>query len=233
MQPFPLLTIIGAEELPSYECSDRILLPKGIFEAHSYAVNDLLAVTNTRQQSVFGTLFGIHSLNSSIIYAPSWMTLELDLLDKISISHIPKRQCTAIQIKPHSETFAKNDNYMGLLNQAIINYRSLTQNTRIPLLINGSIEYVTIEQMLPSSFKTFFVFGCGSVKIQTLPSYESEKKVANFLYDPRKSIVQPIAFIGKGDLCGGELNSEITPQQAAAAAARDRMKKHQHLWVTH
>ena len=90
LQPFPFLTTLSAEELPSYECSDRIMLPKTFYEAMGYAPNDLLTLTNKRNQYITGTLFGtqetkqeyIHKVSSN--YYASIVKIET-ISDKINI----------------------------------------------------------------------------------------------------------------------------------------------------
>jgi hypothetical protein len=115
--------------------------------------------------------------------------------------------------------------FLRQLNKTITNYRSLTKNTRIPLLVDGALEFLTIESFLPSAHETFFVFGCGAVDIQILECVELEKRKVDFLYKPDDSDTPRIAFVGRGFTVGGVMDPTLTPQQAAAAAARRRAGK--------
>jgi len=222
IQPFPILTTLSAEELPSYECSDRIIIPKTFYDSKGYAPNDLLYLSNKHNQSITGTLFGTQESATETIYAPSWMLSRMDLLDNIIVAHAPKYRCKAMQLKPHSQVFAKRPDFLLQLNKAIINYRSLTKKTRIPLLVNGTLEFLTIESFSPSQHETFFVYGCGAVDIQIMESVECEKRKVSYLYLPNEPETHHIAFVGRGFTVGG-VQPSISPQEAAAAAARKRL----------
>lgn len=223
MQPFTCLTTISGDQVIKYECSDRIVLSQSYCDELFFKENDLLLLTNSRNQSVCGTLFATHNGSSTFLYAPSWMIYKLDVLDSITVSHLPKKTCTAIQIKPHSTTFKNHPHFMALLNLAIVNYRSLTKGHRIPLSIGSGIEYITIENLLPSTHETCFVFNCGLIDVQVIDSLDSEAPPPSYLYMPHSSSNVPFAFIGRGYPVGGHINNRLTPMQAAAIAARRRV----------
>jgi hypothetical protein len=222
-QPFTVMPHMEQSQLLLYECSDRIVLPRTYIDSMSIAENDLLMLSNIRNQSVYGTVFGAHSGDDSHLFIPSWMIYSLDLLHPIQISHLAKHRCSALQIKPHSCRFRNHPNFIELLNRAIQLHRSLTKGTRIPLLINDEIEYLFIENALPSEHSTFFVHNCGGVDIQILKAFETEEPSPTYLF--KGPILQnPMTFIGRGYVLGGA-PPLTTPQEAAAAAARKRMNK--------
>lgn len=221
-QPFTCLSSIPSDQLPTYEFSDRIVLPELYLRTMSYAENDLVMLSNKLDQSVCGTVYGTHNGNAAAIYIPSWMMLRLDHLDFLSVSQLPKRHCSAIQIKPHSDTFRKHPDFLKLLNKAIVNYHSLTKGHKLPLFVEGTVEYVTIENFLPSLHNTYFVYNCGRVDIQVLDSLETEPPPKSFLY---KGAVkqEPMTFIGRGHTLGGTIDHSIPSSKAAADAARKRL----------
>jgi hypothetical protein len=178
--------------------------------------------TNTRNQSFYGTLFGKHKEDAYLIFVPSWIFFSSDLLEPFTITQAHKKSCTALQLKPHSKSFKANPRFLALLNEAIINYRSLMNGAKIPLLVNGGVEYLTIESMLPSNLKACFVHNAGKVDIQILESIECEE-VLRFLFN--KQAPRPITFIGKGYTVGGHQDPSLSLQEAAANAARLRMAR--------
>lgn len=210
-------------QLLLHECSDRILLPQTYAEESHIQINDLLMLTNIYNQSVCGTVYGIHTQDSVTIFAPSWMTHNLDSLELISVSHIAKISPTALCIRIHSEKFTTDPIFMKLLNDSIGNYKSLTINTRISLLINSKIEYLTIDAILPSKVTTCFVYNCGRVDIKILnaapppPKHKSE-----YLYKSPLKEDYEFSFLGTGHILGGAVDPSVSPAQAAAAAARHR-----------
>jgi hypothetical protein len=187
----------------------------------SISLNDLLMLTNSRNQSVYGTVFGTHEGNATTLYIPSWMTFLLDILDPIQIGHVQKKRCTVLQLKPHSESFRKNPHFLRLLNQALFEHRSVTKGSRIPLYVENEITYLTIENMLPSDLTTCFLHNCGKVDIQILDALDAEPPPPSFLYKPG-STPAPFAFIGKGRMVGGMIPTRVPPQKAAAEAAKKR-----------
>lgn len=224
LQPFSFLKTLSKEELPSFECSDRIVFPKLFYETMGFAENDLIILHNKRNQSITGTLFGIQDISPNTIFVPTWMIQHMSLLDNIVVAHATKHRCITIQLKPHSQTFSKRPDFVPQLNKAIMNYRSLTKKTRIPLLIEDNLEFLTIEAILPSKHETFFVYGCGSVNIQILECVECEKSKLTYLFSSKEFDNPPIAFVGKGYTCGGVMDLMLTPAEAATKAARRRME---------
>jgi hypothetical protein len=216
-QPFSCFAGIEKDMLPQYECSDRIVLPTTYSVETAIAKNDLLILTNTRNQSVYGTVYGTHDLNPAVLYVPSWMFHLLDLIEPIQIAHTLFKQCTALQIKPHAKAFQKNPEFVNLLKKALYNYRSVVRGVRIPLLIEGEIEYLTIEDMIPSDVDVSLL---GDMDVLVLDAYESDAPPLSFLHAPKRVKI-PFSFIGRAQKVGGE-PVELTPQMAVAEAAKKR-----------
>ena len=105
------------------------------------------------------------------------------------------------------------------------------KETRVPLLVGDRIEYVSIRQIAPSSLDVAYVYNCGSIGLQIVSPLEVEKP-RSFLYKSGAASGEkyPFAFTGRGYVLGGIIRSKkVTPQQAAAMAARGRMLKNKKL----
>jgi hypothetical protein len=227
VQPFHCYHVIERDKIQEYECSDRIILPLSYCIEMSINANDLLMLFDTCKKSVCGTVFGMHKLDPKIIYIPSWMALSLDVLE-VQIAHVPKRRCTALRVRPHSSSFKSNPEFARLLNSAIQSHRSVTTGTKIPLLVEGRVEYLTIEEMLPSSLLTGFIYNCGELDVLLSDSPEPPPAPPRFLYKSAPGCeVTPFAFTGRGRMVGGKLFTKDTPQKAAADAALKRFKASQ------
>ena len=226
VQPFTSFTSIKSEELLDYECSDRIVLPRSFKDGLEYEIDDLLLLINHRKQTIHGTVFQIHDVDDTTLYIPTWMFAKFDIIENIIISQAPKKTCRAIQIKPHSSAFVKNNNCVFLINRAIIKYGSLTQFTRIPLHIDGMVQYVSIDLLFPEQNKTCFVHNCGAVQLQIIDSYETEAEPSVYFLNTKEKNVR-IPFTGRGYMLkDGSTVPTVNPIFRAAEAARERMKKH-------
>ena len=222
VEPFTIHSALERSDLLQYECSDRILLPQSFATEMMVCLNDLLVLTNSKHQCVYGTFYGTHTDDPTVIYIPSWMVYSLDILHSITVAHLPKTRCSALQLQPHSAAFRNHPNFYKLLNTALFNYRSITQKQRIPLLVENKIEYLTIEGIYPEDISTCFVYNCGKVDIQIVEPLENEKPVPSYLFNPRQSKT-PIVFIGPSRMLGGGMvPTRIPPQKAAADAAKKR-----------
>jgi hypothetical protein len=231
--PFSLLPCLPREKLPVYDCSDRIILHKEFCAQVGYVIEDMLCLTNSIEQTIYGTVFELHDGDKDAIYVPNWMLYKLDSLDTFAVSHAVKNKCKSIQIQPHSAVWFASSGFMPALNAAIINYHSLMKETRIPLLIGMRIEYVTIRQFSPSSAEACYVYNCGSVGLQVLSAFEKEvMEVAEapipFLFQKGRHAKKKrdrVAFTGRGFVLGGSEFKSDSPQAAAAVAAHRRLIK--------
>ena len=231
--PFSLLPCIPREKLPVYDCSDRIILHKEFCAQVGYVIEDMLCLTNSLEQAMYGTVFELHDGDKETIYIPNWMLYKLDSLDTFVVSHAVKNKCKSIQIQPHSAAWSSSSGFMPALNGAIINYHCLMKETRIPLLIGTRIEYATIRQFSPSSAEACYVYNCGSVGLQVMSAFEKEKveeaeAPIPFLFQKGRHAKKKrdrLAFTGRGFLLGGSELKTDSPQTAAAAAARNRLIK--------
>jgi hypothetical protein len=240
-QPFSSLGAIAQGELPAYECSDRIILHKSVKDEMSLSFDDLLCISNNLDQAVYGVLYETHDGDKTTVYLPGWMISRLDSFEGIKVSHAVKRTAKAIQVQPHSAAFAARPEFQFLLNQAILNYKSLMANTRLPLLVGGSVQLITIRDFSPSNIDVCYVYNCGTVGLQILSAFEVEKRAeaeAAESHGPyfvkagwRAVKDKPYkgAFLGKGFVLGPLTTAaDKTPlgaAEAAAAAAKERAAK--------
>lgn len=191
--PFSACPTIPTVNLSSYECSDRLLLPSVM---ESYTVNTILMLCNALKEEIIGCVFGCHEGDVETIYVPSWMFYKLSLSYDITVSTMKALKCTHIQIRPHRGDCLKREGGVRLLNKALLNYKTLTQNTRIPVDLNPP-EMITIELMYPERFKTCFVWNCGDISLTVLPPLEEVEEASSFLVRPVKRSVK-IPFMGPG-----------------------------------
>jgi hypothetical protein len=90
----------------------------------------------------------------------------------------------------------KREEGVRLLNKALLNYKTLTQNTRIPVNLDPP-EMISIELLYPERFKTCFVFNCGDIGLTVLPPLEEMELASSFLVRPVKRSLR-IPFMGPG-----------------------------------
>ena len=227
IQPFSTCRIIEPSHLINLECSDHILIPLTFQQALDYKQYDLLLLTDVRGKSIHGTLFGGHECDDLTVYVPMWMFLHLDIPSHITISQAPKRECRMLQVKPHHAAFSKRPDYIQKLNAALMNYGSLTQFTKIPLLIDDEVQFVTIELLFPEKYKTCFLRECGTVQLQTLPPLELEEVPPAYLLNTTGTMLR-IPFTGRGYMVGPATEtslSVLSAGEAAATAARARFAR--------
>ena len=225
-QPFSVFPLLTPEQRIDYECSDRILLPKDYFDALEFQMNDMLLLSNDRGECVYGSVRGTHVANGNILYMPSWMFYRLSSVEPIHIAICGKSKCTAIQIRPeNSPAYARSD-YLEQLNSAIVLYHSLMVGVKMPINLNGSIEYITIEELLPSSLKCAHVYDTGPIDIVLLPPMRIQKPM--FLdKSGGKEPPSPLAFVGKGAVLGG---SDSPP--SLGTAIRDAARRRYNSGIT-
>jgi hypothetical protein len=189
--PFSACPTIPTADLSSFECSDRLLLPSVM---ESYAVNTILLLSNAMKEEIVGCVHGLHEGDVRTIFIPSWMFYQLTLSYDMTVSTMKALKCTHIQLRPHRGDCLKGG--LRRLNIALLNYKTLTQNTRIPVDLNPP-EMISIELMMPERFKTCFVFNCGDIGLTVLPPLEEVETASSFLVRPVKRSGF-IPFMGAG-----------------------------------
>jgi hypothetical protein len=208
----------------THECSDRVFLPQAYFYENSMQENDVLMVTSPLDKSVFCTIHSIHNYEADMIYLPSWMIFELEILENLSISTAPKKYAKGLCLRPHSAAFAKRGDFVEKLNAGILNYKCLAKYSKIPLNIDGRIEFLTIDDITPPTLTTCFVYNCGKINIKITSAKELEKDSLTYLFHKPKENRFKFAFLGTGHLLGGTTDTSLPPIAAAANAARKRFE---------
>lgn len=228
IQPIVCFPEIDNAAIVFFECSDRFLFPKTYFEGLGYTPHTLVTIANVRRQEIIGAIFGVHEFDDVTIYVPSWLFSKMDIHENVEIGSITKKKCHVIQIKPHNSAFVRNPDFLKLVQLGLTQYFSLTQNTRIPLKVNDSIEYITIALMLPEQNKTCFIYNSGNVSLQILDPLETEEAPLEYLYNTSSSRAL-VPFPGAGHALGSpcpktSAESKMNAMAAAGAAARIRYR---------
>ena len=225
-QPFSVFPLLTPEQRIDYECSDRILLPKDYFDALEFQMNDMVLLSNDQGECVYGTIRGTYVADDNVLYMPSWMFYRLSTVEPIHISICLKSKCTAIQIRPENSPAYARPDYLEQLNNAIVLYHSLMVGVKIPINLNGSIEYITIEEFLPSVLKYAHVYDAGAIHIVLLGPMRIKKPM--FLYKSGgKETSSPFTFIGKGAILGGS-----DPPPSLGTAIRDATRRRYNSGIT-
>ena len=153
-----------------------------------------MILSNAMKEEIIGCVFDCHEGDMETIYIPSWMFYQLTLSYEITVSTMKALKCTHIQIRPHRVDCLKRG--LRHLNLALLNYKTLTQGSRIPVNVDPP-EMITIELMMPERFKTCFVFNCGDIGLSILPPLEEVEELSSFRVRPLKRSAF-IPFMGPG-----------------------------------
>jgi len=195
--PFPFCPTVPPTELIHYECSDRLLVPTGLFESYSLPYI-LLHLSNSKGETLSGCVHGKHDAGDDVIFVPSWMFYRLTVSTDIVVTSLKLVRCRHIQLKPPTDAFFKRAGAMSMLNAALLNYKTLTRFTRIliPMGSGAPPEFVAIELLHPESCATVFTYNVGDVGLSILPSVESDLRESDFSYKPRPC-APIIPFVGE------------------------------------
>jgi hypothetical protein len=236
LEPYFLCNHFPKEELKTYECSDRILLCRNFFTKVSFAPGAiLLKLSNTLDESISGVVFNLHD-DENIVYVPSWMYYTMSIVDNVIITQIAIQRCKKIMIQPHTSAIQTIADWETKLNRAFLGYNSLTVDTRIPLLIDDVMHFVSIKGLSPQKYTTVFVQNGGDVELEIAEPVvkqeeDSEERHIPFLFQRgwrRKKrqnhlMDQFHAFEGFGRVIGGnsgDPNETIAYKCATAAIHR-------------
>jgi hypothetical protein len=214
--PFPFHSALSQSDLPAYECSDRIVVPKSLYYLYSFPTS-VLRLANTAGETVGGCLHGFHAVDEVSLYVPSWM-FAMFTDPTVFVVSLPSVPCETIQVLPPSDDFFRGEGAIAAFNRALLGYKSLTQHTRILVLVGSVPQWVRIELLHPATPDTVVIHNVGNVSLSILsnkkesPGYSLLTKAANY-----------IPFSGRGRV----VKAGITATAAAedAAACRDRMRE--------
>ena len=219
--PFPFYSVLSPTDLRIHECSDRIVVPKALYDDYSKP-GALLHISNGVGESVGGVLHGAHDGDDQLVFVPSWMFYHFKTHDDVVLTTIPSVPCEHIQLRPPTVGALVKDGTMDAFQAALQSYKTLTQNTRI-LVGTDPPMTVGIELLHPATPHTLLVHQVGTVSLTIL----SAKTETPFLY---KSPVRNIPFVGRSHTLGEGTASEDadTCRARMVSAASRRIHGHGH-----
>ena len=220
--PFPFLSTVSPSDLIAYECSDRIVVPKAMYDGYGQP-NVILCLTNALRESVGGVLHGPHELDDSLLYVPSWMFYRFAVHDGITLTSLATVPCSHIQMTPPNDVFLNQDGSLAAFQRALMNYKTLTQNTRILVATEPPV-FVSIGLLHPAAPLTLLVFNVGAVDLTLLPAKAIQSP---YLYNAAKP-PKHIPFAGVGHTCAPTVVVDATTvRQRMIDAAKNRMAESQ------
>jgi len=190
--PFPLYSVLPQNDLLTYECSDRIIVPKSLYDIYCDK-HAILRVENTKGESASGTLHGAHDGDASHLFVPSWMFYRFTT-HVVALSSLPSIPCKHIELRPPTDDYFKRPGALTTFQAALLNYKTLTQHTQILVGTDPPVS-VAVVLLHPPTPTTLLVFNVGEVGLTILPPLRMDSP---FLYrhpDP----VHRIPFVGQGN----------------------------------
>lgn len=155
IEPIFYLEHLTDEEITTYECSDRIWLPKREFEKQleqtQPGIVSIIKLTNAVEQSVVGSPYSRHyNTSENTIYVPSWMYKCLDGdTTEITLTRVEPGLCTKLTVQPYTSEHLRCDDPLEALRDAFEKYTCIQSGTTIPLLIGNSTVQVDINLTEP------------------------------------------------------------------------------------
>ena len=211
--PFPFYSALSQTDLAAYECSDRIVAPSSLYYLHRFPTS-LLRLANTGGESVGGCLHGFHAIDETSLYVPSWM-FAMFTDPVVFVASLPSVPCDTIQVLPPSDDFFREEGAIAAFNQALLGYKSLTQHTRILVLVGSVPQWIRIELLHPATPATVVLHNVGTVHLSIL----SNKKESSG-YSLLNKVANYIPFSGMGRVLKGAATAEDEGESKGIPRAR-------------
>ena len=212
--PFPFFSSLSQRDMVLYECSDRIVVPKELYEGYSDK-NAILRIENEVGEYSGGTLYGPHSGDESLLFVPSWMFYRFTnpIVSLTSLVSVP---CEHIQIRPPTDVWFKQEGVPASFQESLLNYKTLTQQSQI-LVATDPPTSVRIELLHPAKPQTLLVHNVGTVGLTILPSLPSAAggSESSYRYKPATTGVR-IPFVGASYRVGE--GADTSPRELATVA---------------
>lgn len=237
VHPLFYMESITDEQIAEYECSDRIWLPRGLFESwvtsSDPGVATLLKLTNGVGQSVIGAVYSIHHNMTDIdtIYIPSWMYKEIDCDTCVTLTRVTPSLCSGLVIQPHTSDHLSVADPQELLRNAFERYSCLTPGHILPVWI-GHAFTVTIASLKPRNDETLCILNC-EVELELMPPLDlpippppttkEEDDAAAAAAVAAQDTIQHVQ--SPGYALGGATPSNKSLKELVAEAARKRLKE--------
>jgi len=215
--PFPFYSALSQSDLAAFECSDRIVVPKSLYYLHRFPTS-VLRLANTTGESVGGCLHGFHAIDDTSLYVPSWM-FSMFTDPVVSVSSLPSVPCETIQVLPPFDDFFRGEGAIAAFNRALLGYKSLTQHTRILVLMGSVPQWIRIELLHPATPGTLVLHNVEKVFLSILSNkkestgYSLLNKAANYI---------PYSGMGRAVKAG---NASAATATEDVTVCRDRMRE--------
>jgi len=242
MRVLPLLfcEFLTEEEIHEYECSDRIWVPKRMFERwvmlSEPGVAMLARLENRVGQYSVGSVQDMHHESDDVLYVPRWMVARLDGDDTVTVDHFEPNLCTGLTIQPHTSDHVQADDAQVYLRDAFERYSCLIPGQTIKLWVGPShlnpefhCMQVDIMQLNPASDEPLCIRNC-EIELDLMPPLdmplpqpplpESPPPIAAELPGPPMGVVAPPVAAGR--VLGGDMPAGRSARELAAEAALRR-----------
>jgi hypothetical protein len=222
VHPYTQAEFLTGHEMFEFEYSDRLLLPKSLFEGFDCAAGKitLLSISNSIGQTIAGTVYGAH-IKQDIIYVPSWMYYSIDVTDNVLYSTIEQCVCSKLSIRPHHNNFIDVNDWTKELGKSLKRYISITEGSIISLIIHGVVQKFTIVGLYPYNHKTCILQNGDTIDINILKSLEDVKQepILRYLYKKDDKDSKVLAFSCIGYKLGGESIPENSTKHGVLLSA--------------
>lgn len=187
--PTTLYSLLYHETLPEAEiegreCSNGIYVSSTRFSGLNHGANDnemvILKLTHG-SRSVLAHITSIHTGESSVMYAPSWMCMHLGIDEgdnDIVVERVHPALGSKITIQPYTSEYTKEEDPVGSLRNAFEHYSCLDVGQSIPLIVGANRVYVDI-------------IGTNSDGPICIRGLEIEVEIARPLDEPEPTVPEP------------------------------------------
>lgn len=243
MRVLPLLfcEFLTEEEIHEYECSDRIWVPKRMFERwvmlSEPGVAMLARLENRAGQYSVGSVQDMHYENDDVVYVPQWMIARLDGDDAVTVDHFEPNLCTGLTIQPHTSDHVQADDAQIYLRDAFERYSCLIPGQTMclwvgPSHLNSEFHrmHVDIMNLMPVGDEPLCIRNCEielnlmppldlPVPVVPIPTPELPTSVSSV---PLAPLATEEPIVSGGRVLGGSLPAGKSMRELAAEAALRR-----------
>lgn len=239
MRVLPLLfaEFLTDDDIEEFECSDRIWVPKHIFERwvrlSEPGVAMLAKLENTVGQFAIGVVQDVHYDGADIMYVPQWMSRRLADSDDVTLDNYEPNLCTGLTIQPHTSDHVTADDPQVYLRDAFERYSCLIPGQTVPLWVGPSQQnpafhtmHVDIATLRPLNDDPLCIRNC-EIELELLPPLDTpipppprpESPPPMTAELPEPPMAPPLAA---GHVLGGAMPAGRSTRELAAEAALRR-----------
>lgn len=139
---FYLHETLSDEQINNYETSNNVLISNTLFQEIMNNHDDkkmLILGLYYKNKKIFVNIDGNHHNEDNLIYIPLWIYQYFNYTDdeQINYMQVSPKIGSKIKIKPHEDFYAYLSDPVQALRDGFEKYSILSNNTTIPLNING------------------------------------------------------------------------------------------------